>query len=237
MNYLRYIARHFAYFLLAFFIVSSIYLYNLLKHSNYFPIKAVHVVGLNHIAKTEMKDALLPLVMRGFFSINVETIHDRLLQMPWASEVLVRRRWPDTIDVLMHERVAVARWNENSLLSEDGDLFTPKDIDQPSLANFVGADGQQITMLKYFVKINRILLPLHVKISYLELTPTMTWKLKLDNGMVLKVGYSDILTDLTHFVKVYPKIVGERAKDVEYVDLRYSNGMAVKWKKTYGKEA
>lgn len=238
INYLRYLARHFAYFTLAFFIVSSIYLYNLLKHSNYFPIKSVQVVGLQHISQTEMKDALRPLVMRGFFSVNVETIHDRLLQMPWVADALVRRRWPDMVDVLVRERVPLAQWNRNSLLSADGELFAPKDMaKQASLADFVGPDGQQITMLKYFVKINRILTPIHVKISYLELTPDMSWKLKLDSGMVLKVGYSDILTDLTHFVKVYSKIVGERAKDVEYIDLRYPNGMAVKWKKTYGKEA
>ena len=85
-------------------------------------------------------------------------------------------------------------------------------------------------MLKYFVNINRILAPLHAKISYLELTPYMTWKLKLENGMTLKVGHNDILTRMTHFVKVYPKIVGERAENIDYIDLRYPNGMAVKWK-------
>jgi cell division septal protein FtsQ len=31
-------------------------------------------------------------------------------------------------------------------------------------------------------------------------------------------------------VKVYPKIVGMHESDVEYIDLRYSNGIAVKWK-------
>jgi len=122
-------------------------------------------------------------------------------------------------------------WNSSSLLSTEGELFSPKASTYPGqLTEFIGPDGKQITMLKYFVKMNRILSSLHAKISYLELTPYYTWKLKLDNGIVLKMGYSDVLTRLSHFVKVYPKIVGDRANAVEYVDLRYSNGMAVRWK-------
>jgi len=38
------------------------------------------------------------------------------------------------------------------------------------------------------------------------------------------------LTHISHFVKVYPKIIGERANQVDYVDLRYSNGLAIHWK-------
>jgi cell division septal protein FtsQ len=38
------------------------------------------------------------------------------------------------------------------------------------------------------------------------------------------------LTRLSHFVKVYPKIIGERAAQVEYIDLRYQDGLAIRWK-------
>ena len=59
---------------------------------------------------------------------------------------------------------------------------------------------------------NRLLTPLHAKISYLELTPYLTWKLTLDNGITLQIGHKDILTRLNHFVKVYPKIMGTSCK-------------------------
>ena len=85
-------------------------------------------------------------------------------------------------------------------------------------------------MLQYFYEINRLLKPLHAKISYLELTPYLTWKFKMNNGIMMQIGHKDILTRLNHFVKVYPKIVGDRAVDVEYIDLRYSNGVAVRWR-------
>ena len=73
---------------------------------------------------------------------------------------------------------------------------------------------------------------IQVNIAILELGPYSTWKAVLDNGIVLQIGHKEILTRLYHFVKVYPKMIGMHAKDVEYVDLRYPNGVAVQWKKT-----
>lgn len=226
------VIRHGVFLTLALLVLSAVYGMNVLKSSNYFPIKKVRVIGLQNLDKKDVKQTLEPLVTRGFFSVDVEHIRDRLQQMPWVSDTLVRRTWPDEVTVTIIEKEVIARWNNESLLSMDGNLFVPKESSYPGgLADFVGPDGQQIVMLKYFDSINRILGPLHAKISYLELTPYLTWKLRLDNGMTLKVGHNDILTRLAHFVKVYPKIVGDRGADVEYVDLRYPNGMAVRWKK------
>lgn len=227
----QYAARHSVLLVVALLIFAGIYGYNALKSSNSFPIHKVRVIGLRHLEQEDVKQTLEPLVTRGFFSVNVEYIRDRLQQMPWVSEIIVKRGWPDIVDVTIIEKKAIAHWNNGSLLSTDGSLFEPKESSYPSgLAEFVGPDGHHVFMLKYFVDINRILTPLHAKISYLELTPYLTWKLQLDNGMALRVGHNDILTRLTHFVKVYPKIIGERAQEVDYVDLRYPNGMAVKWK-------
>jgi cell division protein FtsQ len=230
-RFVRYAARHSVFLVISLLVLTGIYGFNALKESNSFPIKKVRVIGLRHLEREDVRQTLEPLVTRGFFSVNVEYIRDRLEQMPWVSEIIVKRGWPDVVDVTVIEKKAIARWNNENLLSTDGSLFAPKESTYPGgLAEFVGPDGHHVFMLKYFVDINRILIPLHAKISYLELTPYLTWKLQLDNGMVLRVGHNDILTHLTHFVKVYPKIIGDRAHDVEYVDLRYPNGMAVRWK-------
>lgn len=197
-----------------------------------FPIKTVKIFGVNHSEEKEIESALSPLVTKGFFTVDVEHIRDRLRQMPWVSDISARRNWPNELDITIIERDAVASWNKNSLLSAEGELFSPKKTTYPQeLAEFVGPDGKQIIMLKYFVNMNRIVQSLHAKISYLELTSYYTWKVKLDNGIVLKIEFDDALTRLRHFVKVYPKIIRDRVKDVEYIDLRYPNGMAVRWKR------
>ena len=217
--------------LLGVLIFSSIYAVNQIKLSQYFPIKSVQIYGVNRVDRQEVQSLLLPLVNRGFFTVNVEHIHERLAQLPWVSNTYVRRNWPDQITITVLERVPVAKWNEQSLLSDAGELFSPEQHSYPeNLARFVGPDGQHIYMLQYYYEINRLLIPLHARIASLELTPYSTWKVILSNGITLRMGHKDVLTRLSHFVKVYPKIVGNRVADVEYVDLRYSNGVAIRWK-------
>lgn len=227
----HYLERSVKLVLLSGLIISIFFIFNQFKWSNYFPIKTVRIYGLHRVDQQEVKNLLLPLVDHDFFSINVEYMRDRLLQMPWVADILVRRNWPDQVEVTVVERHAVAKWNGEYLLSEMGDIFSPKPDTYPrELPEFIGPSGKQMLMLQYFNEMNRVLTPLHAKISYLELTPYLTWKLGLDNGMMLQIGHKDILTRLGHFVKVYPKIIGGRASDVEYVDLRYPNGVAIRWK-------
>ena len=144
---------------------------------------------------------------------------------------MVKRNWPDQIEIILVEKKALAYWNNESLLSDVGELFTPRRTSFPNdLPQFIGESGKQIVMLKHYHEMHRLLLPLHVNISYLELTPYLTWKIKLNNGITLRVGHKEILTRLIRFVKVYDKIVRGHAEDVDYIDLRYSNGMAVRFR-------
>lgn len=203
--------------------------------SNFFPIRYVSVYGANHMEHAAVEDVLRPYLSKGFFSIDVEFIRDRLGQLPWVSGSFVRRHWPDQVEIGFIEKKATARWNNSGLLSDGGEIFAPPQPSWPKdIPTFIGPDGSQLQMLENYKAIDRILSPLHAKISSLELTPFATWNLKLENGLFLQIGYRDSLTRLSHFVKVYPKIIGTREKDVEYVDLRYSNGVAVKWKEPTG---
>jgi cell division protein FtsQ len=205
---------------------------NQLNYSRLFPIETVQVYGVTHIAQSSVESALTPMVDHGFFAVNVDAVRDRLKTLPWVAEAAVRRVWPNYLTVEITEKNPVASWNKSSVLSATGELFVPDEDAAPaSLVEFSGPEGGQILMLQYFYQINRTLAPLHVNILSLTLTPYMTWKLALDNGITLQIGHKDILTRLAQFVKVYPKIIGTRAADVDYVDLRYSNGMAVRWKK------
>jgi cell division protein FtsQ len=217
--------------LLGMVVIYSVFLLNRIELANLFPITTVRVYGIHHVGRSEVERILTPLVRHGFFNAKIDYIRDQLLQMPWVSDINVQRHWPDHIDITLIEKNAVASWNQENLLSESGELFTPQRDTYPKmLPQLVGPTGQHVMMLQYFKDIDRLLSPLHAKIYHLELTPYLTWKLELDNGIVLQMGHKDILTRLAHFVKVYPQIVGGHARDVEYVDLRYSNGMAVRWK-------
>ena len=44
------------------------------------------------------------------------------------------------------------------------------------------------------------------------------------------VHVSDLGRDYFHFDKVRHALVGERSGDIDYVDMRYSNGFAIGWR-------
>ena len=145
--------------------------------TRYFPIKTVRVYGVERVDQHAVQSVVAPLANRGFFNVNVEYIRDRLLQMPWVANTFVRRYWPDRIDITIIEKNAIARWNDQSLLSDGGEIFAPEQESFPtSLPVLIGPDGQQMVMLQYFNQINRLFLPLHARISHLELTPYFSWK-------------------------------------------------------------
>lgn len=224
--------RYFKIALLGIIVLSFVFSLNQLKFSREFPIRTVRVAGLAHIDPNEIKTLLTPLVNEGFFNVNVDSIRERLLQLPWIYDLYVRRTWPDRVDVVIVEKNPVARWGDQYLLSETGELFSPKLDTFPSdLPQVYGPMGEQMEILQYFKDINRILMRIHAKIASLEETPYLLWKLVLDNGIALYIGNKDVLARLDEFVQVYPQVVGERAEDVDYIDLRYPNGMAVRWKK------
>ena len=213
-------------------VFAAVFTFNRYDLSKLFLIKTVRVYGGPHLNHEEVQRLLLPLIHEGFFMVNVDNIRDRLLPLPWVADIFVRRDWPDQIEINIIEKQAIAYWNRESLLSETGELFAPaRDTYPLHLPLFVGPSGQQAVMLTYFNDMNRLLAPLHVKISYLELTPYLTWKLALDNGMRLQMGHKEVLNRLGDFVKVYPKIFRDRdAAHADSIDLRYPNGLAIRWK-------
>lgn len=209
------------------------YFYHQLKTEKYFPISNVAVAGVHYADSREIQHLLVPLVDKGFFSLDVELIKERLLQLPWILDASVQKTWPNKVTIRITEKIPAAVWNGDSLLSSTGEIFRPAVSSYPSdLPQLAGALGDQIAILDNFEKINSLIAPLHLKIARFELLPSHTFSLTLENGMKIKAGYKDVLTHIGHFVKVYSKVIGDRAALVDYVDLRYPNGLAVRWKKS-----
>lgn len=220
--------RMMLFFLIA---LSILFLLNHFRLSSYYPIEIVRVYGVQHSDQQELQDTLTPLVQRGFFGIQIDSIRDRLMQMPWVEDTLVRREWPDRVIITIIEKQAIASWNDGMLMSETGNIFEPNKSTYPAnLPHLRAPLGKQLLVLQYYREMSRLIKPLHVNISELEMTSFLSWKVKLDNGIMLQMGQKDILKRLAHLVDIYPQIVGDRVGDVEYIDLRYPNGVAVRWK-------
>ena len=98
----------------------------------------------------------------------------------------------------------------------------------PSLS---GSDNQVEKVWQYYLQINKQLTRLNLNITKINLSPNGTWHLLLNNGINVYLSGIDVMRRIDLFIKSYPKVISAKENRVKNVDLRYNEGLAVKWEK------
>ena len=196
------------------------------------PIKYVRTEGVfQYLSKNEIKTVLQPLVMTGFFDADMQAIHSAVSTLPWVDTVTVKRIWPDAIDIKVREKKPYARWGKNSLITERGVIFTPKNIEQfQNLTVVTGPELQQVKVLEIMKGIKTALADQSMELAEFSVNDRWAWKIKLATGLEILLGRNEQLKKLQRFLKTLAVLKQEQVEQMAIVDLRYPNGYAVSWK-------
>lgn len=196
-----------------------------------FPIASIKVqASYQHLDRQELSQIIMPFISRGMFHVNSNQLEEQLQTLPWIAKVEVHRVWPDTVIIKITEQQAIARWNDEQLLNEHGELFQPPVTSLPKdLPELQGAAGQIKNLWENYQSMNLALAPLKLKIVSLDASSRESYTLILNNGLKLLLGRNQPLPRLERFVKVYPRIFNDQDRPAESADLRYENGVSVKW--------
>lgn len=169
--------------------------------------------------------------LSSFFELDVQHVQQLVLDLPWVATVSVRKQWPDTIQVYVVEHEAVAHWNSDLLITEDGEAFQASSDklskDLPQLYGPEGSEQEAWTAFKQFdemLKVNALTL------KSLALSERFSWQLWLENGIRLKLGRKDKAKRVQRFIDVYPRMESPENAQIDAVDLRYDTGLAVSYK-------
>ncbi|MFI4954424.1 MAG: cell division protein FtsQ/DivIB [Gammaproteobacteria bacterium] len=194
------------------------------------PVKQIQIDGeLQRIDMQDVEQILLPYVQHGLLGIDVMAIQQSLMGVPWVAQARVSRMWPDTVHIWLAEPQPVAVWANNGVVSQEGIVYyLPAGAELPNLPVFEGLEGQSPIMLEHYQQMQSVLASQNLNIVRLVLTPRGAWELELDNGIVVRLGQSEPLERLQRFLTVYPELISDPNQHIEYVDLRYPNGLAVK---------
>lgn len=196
-----------------------------------FPIRHIKVHGqYQHVKIVDIERLTTPYVKTSFFDVDLLTIKQALLTLPWLQSVSVTRVWPATLNVVLQERIPVAIWNGDHLMTREAVLFSA-DVETflNTLPIFLGPRGTEEEMLKKYSEFNEILSPLGLHIHQLRLTSNRVWSIRLDNDVELMLGENNADERLRRFVGVYTKIVTSNRSRAKRFDLRYGDGVAVAW--------
>ena len=198
-----------------------------------FPVRTMRVSGdLQHVTREQLRQVVEPYMQAGLLRLDVAAVRAAVQALPWVYRASVRRVWPDVVAMTIEEQKPLAHWGTKGLVNADGELFMPGKIGKVAkgLPEFEGPDGSSQELTHRYAAMQRALSPLGLKITQLVLDQRRSWRLQLSNGMGLMLGREDFYPRLLRFVRVYADVLARQASEIERVDLRYTNGFAVRWK-------
>ena len=188
-----------------------------------------------HVSQEQIQQAVLAYVSAGFFNVDVDAVREAVLALPWVYHVTARRVWPDTVALVVTEQVPLARWGKQALVNQHGELFRPPAQSWPDgLPRFEGPQGLADSMLHHYRDMSRLLTPLDLRIGRLAQDERRAWRLVLGNDIEIMLGRADTYQRLIRLVRIYPRVLGEQAAAIARIDLRYTNGFAVRWREAEG---
>lgn len=214
-------------------IVFSLWLFGSEYEKKHFPIRHVIVKGEYwQVPQTRLEKIIAPYTKRGYFFANLFSLQRKLTgDEPWIQDASISRLWPDTIVIALKQKTAVAQLNNNALVTQAGEIFTPPvDSFPPDLPVLVGPKEKAAELLKQYHLFTSIADSVNLSVIELDFSPEGNWSVKLSNKIVVMLGDDDILAKFKRFIKVYEQVFVPQHREPSYVDMRYSHGMAVNWK-------
>lgn len=201
-------------------------------------VKSVQVEGVfHHVQPAEVKQIAASFSERGFLGFDVERLRVAIEGLPWVKKAVVKRVWPDALQVTLEEQIAVARWGMTGLVNPDGELFFPEpDGSLGELVTLHGPGKHGAVVLAQYRKVDQLLTEHNLKVVRLEQDVRRAWVVTLSSGMKLLLGRKESEARLARFIQLYPKVLVTWEQAIDEVDLRYTNGFAVRWDRSTGSE-
>jgi len=196
------------------------------------PVNTVRVENrLQHLDREVLRRAVVAHASEGFLRVDVAAIQKELEGLPWVASASVRRAWPDMLIVRVQEQQPAARWSSGGLLNPEGERFAVTDTASwKALPLLHGPKETEKTVMKEYQAMQQELEQLELKIVELKMDQRRAWSVRLDNGLKLRLGRSDNRSRMQRFANVYASVLQPRLASIDSVDLRYTNGFAVRWR-------
>ncbi|WP_417227547.1 cell division protein FtsQ/DivIB [Amphritea sp.] len=198
------------------------------------PVERVTFAGnTRHLDRQQIAAKSVALMDGGLLSADIQAVKEGIQANPWVYQVGISRRWPASLYLTVTEEVPIARWGEDGLLNHEGDIFWPDDVAKyNALPRLKGPSSNTGMMMSEYYDLNQMLRNTGLQLVELQLEARGAWTLLLDNGIRVIVGRDQVVARLERFLKVYQQRLQAEADAgrIEQIDIRYNNGIAVKWR-------
>ena len=196
---------------------------------------------LRHVNAPSVRANALGKLSGNFFTLDLNTARQAFESVPWVRHASVRREWPNGLAVQVEEHEALGTWgnaDSGRLINTYGEVFVANTAEAEEDAQLLALDGPPESEEDVVEKLETMrdwFKPLKLEPLAVALSGRYAWRAKLSNGMVVEFGREQNDEDraamearVKRFVASWPQLTEQWGKKIDYADLRYPNGFAIR---------
>ncbi|MFK8054176.1 MAG: cell division protein FtsQ/DivIB [Woeseiaceae bacterium] len=184
------------------------------------------------VSAMQVREAIGSSIDRGFIGVSLKDIRQNIDALAWVDRSSVRRVWPNELQVSLIEQVPAAQWGESGLLNTRGELFVESSRHElPELPRLSGPDSRLHDVASQYLALRGALIEAGLGLRGVSMDARGAWQLVLGNGIDVRLGREDAAARAKRFVEVAAPVVTRHESKIRFVDMRYSNGFSIGWKK------
>lgn len=211
-----------------------------------FPTRHIDVVGeLVNTSSSQVVAAVAAVSDSNLFRVDVAKAAQAAQSIPWIEGATIRKKWPDTLEVQVNERVIRARWNDGQFVDQIGIAVSLPDFQDPSLPHLRGPEDATLELLEAYDKWSSSVAGMGLEVSAIQLSNRGSWEVTLNpasrldgpqeaaskhSAIKVILGSSDIQNRSARFLKLYSQVFKPVHENVSVIDTRYPDGVSVVWK-------
>ncbi|GAA0242589.1 cell division protein FtsQ/DivIB [Marinomonas primoryensis] len=198
----------------------------------WFAIQKIEIKGdFKYAVEDDLQADFSSLLGQSLLGVSLSDSLVVVLSSEWVASAEIRKVWPNTLQVLVHEYTPLAYWGDRQLISTSAVVITPREVPELPLTKLYGPEDSSDVVLEQFGLVSQVLAFTSLRVATLTLEPRGAWSIVFTNGVKVKLGREEILERLQRFIAVYKSDLSGRIDQITSVDARYPHGVAVGWKK------
>ena len=205
-----------------------------------FAIARIVVEGeMLHNNAVTLRANVAPHLTGNFFTIDLKDAREAFEQVPWVRQAEVRREYPNSLRVILHEHEPQAYWGPETgtaMVNTMGEVFEANvgEVEREGLPRLSGPEGSAVEVLRMYYALDPVFTAIGAPVAALTWRDRGSWLVQLDNGASIELGSGkpeEVLQRTQRFVRTLPQITQQyqrTAEALEYADLRYPDGYALR---------
>ena len=191
-----------------------------------YPIKTISFKGeFIYADEKGIRKQLQYFIGKDLIKIDILKIKESIKKNDWVNNVLVERRFPDTLFIEIFEYQPALLWNNEYYIDDKGIKFKVEKNIALNLPEIKSDTLNYLVMYDLYMSLSNMLKK--VDLSILSISHKNDMLDIHTNKYNFLVRYSEYSQKIDEFIHVFEQFQNKNKKNIKTIDLRYPTGFAV----------